>query len=70
MTAVEEIFLKLGLSDLIVWLAVEVDEHAHRPSVVFLGAFAHTSQLQGAHGLRIIIMDIVTLLSFFGRWGL
>jgi hypothetical protein len=52
---VEKVIYKLGFCDLIRGFAVKIDKHPHSPGVTLLGAVAHPGQLQGSHGLLIVI---------------
>ena len=53
--AVQEVVLKLLFADQLRALSVKVDQHAHGAGVALLGAFAHAGQLQGSHGLLVIV---------------
>jgi len=54
-STVQEVVLQFLFADQIRCFAVKVDQHPYRAGVAFLGGLAHTGQLQGSHGLLVII---------------
>jgi len=54
-STVQEVVLKLLLGNSVRGFAVEVDEHPYRASIAFLCSLAHACELQGSHGLLVII---------------
>jgi len=67
--SVQEVVLEFLFGDQVWGFAIKIDQHPNRACVSFLGGRAHTGQLQGSHGLLIIVFHHTFLLSFEGLIG-